>query len=98
VGMLVLWFVVMREGAGCGANVQSGIGAADVGDVGEFTVAVAIRGVDVEEAGSIDNTGDIIGITVAVVGISAYGVDVESIGAFAGGEGTGSDGDADGVV
>ena len=41
VGILVLWFVVMHEGAGCGVNVQSGIGAADVGDVRELLLLLS---------------------------------------------------------
>jgi len=82
---LVLWFVVVREGAGRGANVQSGIGAADVGDVGGFAVAVAIRDVGVEEAGGVDNAGDIVGVVVAAgdgVGVEGAG-DVGEVGVVA---------------
>jgi len=79
---LVLWFVVVREGAGRSANVRSGVGAADVGDVGEFAVAIAIRDVGAEEAGGVDNAGDVIGVVIAAgdgVGVEGAG-DVGDVG------------------
>jgi len=82
---LMLWFVVVCEGAGCGANVWSGISAADVRDVGEFAIAVAIHNIGVEEAGGIDNAGDIVGVVVAAgdgVGVEGAG-DVGDVGVVA---------------
>jgi len=85
---LMLWFVVMHEGAGRSANVWSGISAADVGDVrdvGEFAVAVAICDVGVEEVGGVDNAGDIVGVVVAAgdgIGIEGAG-DVGDVGIIA---------------
>jgi len=73
-GALVLRFVVAC-GSGRGADVWGGIGAATVGDVGASAVTVAIRGVDVEEAGGIDNAGDVVGGADAVVGVGDEGVD-----------------------
>jgi len=76
----MLWFVVVREGAGRGANVQSGVSAADVGDVGEFAVAVAICDIGVEEVGGVDNAGDVVGVVVAAgdsIGIEGAGDGVE---------------------
>jgi len=67
-------------------------------DVGMFAVAVAIGDIDIEEAGGIDNAGDAIGVAVAIVSVGADGVDIGSIGAFAGGEGTGSDDNTGGIV
>ena len=60
----------MHDGGRSGANWRSDVSAFAV------TVAIAIRGVGVEEAGGVDNAGDVVGVAVAAVGVGV-GVDSE---------------------
>ena len=80
VDALVLWFVILRDGAGRGTDVRSDVGAADVEGVGVDAAAVAIRGSGVEHASGVDEAGGVVG----VVGTGGTGgADVVAGSAFA---------------
>jgi len=76
-GALMLRFVIAC-GSGRGANVRSGVSAADVGGVGESAVAVAIRDVDVEGVGDVNEAGGVVGVALALA--AGDGVGVEGVG------------------
>ena len=79
VDALVLWFVILRDGAGRGADVRSDVGAAGVEGVGVDAAAVAIRGGGVERAGGVDEAGGVVGV-VAAAGVVGVGVGVDDVG------------------
>jgi len=59
--------------------------------------AAAVGSVGVEGAGDIEDEAAP-AVAVVVIRVSADGVDIESVGAFAGGEGAGGDDEAGGIV
>ena len=75
---------------------DDGVSAGGMSNVVQ-NAAAAVGGIGVEGAGDIEDEAAP-AVAVVVIGVGADGVDVESVGAFAGGEGTGSDDEAGGVV
>jgi len=84
-------------GAAAVVVADDGVGAGGASNVVRNAAAAAVGGVGVEGAGDIEDEAAP-AVAVVVIGVGADGVDVESVGAFAGGEGTGGDDEAGGVV
>jgi len=63
-GVLVLWFVVMCNSTGSGANGQTGIEGIRV-----FPAAVAIRSGGIEGASGINDVGSVGGVVAAAAAV-----------------------------
>jgi len=76
VGVLVLWFVVMCNGTGSGANGQTGVEGIRV-----FPAAVAIHGGGIEGASGIDDVGGVGVVVAAAAAVVVGGAGINVAGA-----------------